>query len=56
MGSSTELGLSLRSPKTRIILLGPVIETEEGWKEAEYGSHVEEIDEKRWFKRNNIIS
>ena len=47
MGKSTELGMSFCSPQTRIIL--HVDEFEKGWKAAEYGTHVEEIDEIRRY-------
>ena len=44
MGNGTELGMSIWSPRTRIIL--SVYDDNNDWKRAEYGSHVEEIDEK----------
>ena len=42
--------------KTRIILFGIRWRHKNGWKEAEYGSHKEEIDEKCWSWWTNIIS
>ena len=41
MGKSIKLGMLVCSSKTRIMLVG----VRGGWKKAEYGSHVEEIDE-----------
>ena len=43
---NTKLGMSVSS-KTRSILIGKRGRHENGWKEAEYDTHVEEIDEKR---------
>ena len=40
MGKSIKLGMLVCSSKTRIMLVG----IRGGWKKAEYGSHVEEID------------
>ena len=45
MGKSAELGMLVCSSKTRIILVGIRGWHQKGWKEAEYGSHVEETDE-----------
>ena len=42
--------------KTRIVLVGKRGWHTNGWKEEEYGSHVEEIDEKRWSRRINFVS
>ena len=44
VGVSSELGMLVRSSETRVILY--VDEFEKGWKAAEYGTFVEEIDEK----------
>ena len=44
-GESTELGMSFCSPKTRFVLIGTRGRHRNGWKETEYGSHMEEIDE-----------
>ena len=44
---STKLELSVCSSKTRIILIGTRGKYQCGWKEAENGSCVEEIDERR---------
>ena len=52
MGESTELGMSVFSSKTMIILIGTRGCNKNGWNKAEYGSHVEEIDEKRGPFRN----
>ena len=46
MGKSAELGMSVCSPKTRIILIGKRGLYQKGWKEAKHGAHVEEMDEK----------
>ena len=43
MGKSTELGMSICSSKTRTILIGICGCHQNGWKEAEYGSHVEKM-------------
>ena len=51
-GKSTELGMSVCSSKTRIILIGTRGWHQDGCKEAEFGSHVEEIDEKTWILIN----
>ena len=51
MGKSLGLGMSVCSSRTRIMLVG----IHGGWKKAEYGSHVEEIDEAGWCWRTNII-
>ena len=56
MGVNTELGMSVCSSKTMIILIGLC-----GWywndsKKAEYGSCVEQMDETRWSGRTNIVS
>ena len=50
-GKSAELGMSLCSSKTRIIFVSIRGRHQNGWKEAEYGSHVEEIHEKCWSWR-----
>ena len=47
VGVSSELGMFVRSSETRVILY--VEEFEKGWKAAEFGTHVEEIDEKYGF-------
>ena len=47
MAESTKLGMSVCSLKTQIILVGIRGRHQNGWKKAEYGSHVEEIDDKR---------
>ena len=51
MGKWTELGLLLCSSKTRIILFGKRGWHQHGWKEPEYGSHVEEDYEKCGYWR-----
>ena len=53
MGKSTELGMSVYSTKTRIFIR--IRGHKHGWKKAECGSHVEEIDETRWFWRTIMI-
>ena len=45
VGNSTELGMSMCSSKIGIILIGIRGCHQNSWKEAEYGSHVEELDE-----------
>ena len=55
MGTSTELGMSVCSSETRIILVGPRGRHQSGSKKAECGSHVEEIDETCGSWRTNII-
>ena len=47
MGESTELGMPVRSSETGYFCQFFVDDIKNGWKEAECGSHVEEIDEKR---------
>ena len=42
--------------KQQLFLSVYVDDIKNEWKEAEYGSHVEEIDEERWFSWTNIIS
>ena len=49
---STKVGMSVCSSKTRIILIGLRGWHKIGWKEAEKGSHVEEIDEKTLIMLN----
>ena len=56
MGKSIKLGISFRSSKTRIVLIG-----KRGWckhclKRAENGSYAKEIDETCWSWRINTIS
>ena len=46
-GESSELGMYVRSSETMVISVGICGWHQNGWTEAEYGSHVEEIDEKR---------
>ena len=52
---STELGMSFCSSKKRIILIGICGWHQNCWKEAEFGFHVEEIDEKRGSWWTHII-
>ena len=52
----TELGMLVCSSKTKIILIGMSGWHQHGWKEAEYGSCVEEIDEEFSSWWTNIIS
>ena len=57
LGKSAELGLLVCSSKTKIILPVHVDDIKMAhWKEAAYGSHVEEIDEECWSWRTNLIS
>ena len=56
MGKKTELGMSVCSSKTRIILIGTRGSHQNGWKETEHGTHVEDIDETRRSWRTKIIS
>ena len=42
--------------KTRIVLVGIRESCKNDWKKAEYGSHVEEIDESCGRRRSNIMS
>ena len=56
MGKSAALGKYVRSSKTRVISAVYVDDIKNGWKETECGSHVEEIDERRWSWSTNIIS
>ena len=54
MGGSTELGMSVRSSKTMVMSVSTCGWHQNGWKE--YGSHVEEDDEKCGYWRTHIIS
>ena len=56
MGESTELGMYVPSSKTRVISASTCGWHQNGWKEAEHGSHVEETDEKIGHWRTHIIS
>ena len=56
MGKGTELGMSICSTKTWIFLIGIRGWCLNGWKQAEHGSLVEEIDETCWSWRANFIS
>ena len=51
---STKLGMFVCSSKTRIILIRKRGWHQNYWKEAEYGSHVEEIDEKTLILMNQL--
>ena len=54
---SAELGMPVRSSKTRIILVGTRGWHQNGWKEAEYGSHVEKkLMKTVEYGRTHIIS
>ena len=55
-GASTELGMSVCSSETRIVLVGTRGWHQNGLDKGEYGSHVEEINETFWSRRTNIIS
>ena len=46
MGGNSELGMYVRSSKTRVLSVSICGRHQNVWKEAEYVSHVEEIDEK----------
>ena len=52
---NTELGMSIWSSKTTVIFVGTRGWYQNGCKEAQYGSHVEQIDEECGFWRSNII-
>ena len=56
MANSAELGMSICSLKRMIILIGIRGWHLNGRTEAEYGSHVGEIDQKCWSWRTNFIS
>ena len=45
MGENSELRMYVRSSETGVISVSVCGCDQNGWKEAEYGSHVEEIDE-----------
>ena len=47
MEKSAELNVFFVHRKQGLFLSAHVDENQNGWKEAEYGSHVEEIDETR---------
>ena len=51
---STECGMPVCSSKTKIILTGKCEWCQKDWKEAEYDSHVEEIDEQCWHLTNQL--
>ena len=53
---STKLGMLIRSQKTKIVLISLCGWHQNGRKEAEFSSNVEDIDERRWHWRTNIIS
>ena len=44
-GKIAELEMSVCSSETRIMLIGICGSRKSGWKEAEYGSRAEEVDE-----------
>ena len=46
MGENSGLGMYVRPSETRIVLVSLCGCHQHGWTEPEYGSHVEEIDEK----------
>ena len=46
VGKSAELGMLICPQETRIFLVGILGRHQNGRGEAEYGSHVEEVDEK----------
>ena len=50
MGKSLELGMPCGSPKLRVTLIGTCVRHHDGWKEAEYEFHAEEIDEECRFR------
>ena len=56
MGKRTYLGMFVCSSKTMIIFISTRGWHQNGCKEAECGSHVEEIDGKRWSWRTSFIS
>ena len=45
MGASTKLEMHVRSSKTKVIFDSVCGWQQNGWNEAEYGSHVEVTDE-----------
>ena len=52
MGQSTNLGMYVYSSKTRVISVSFRGWHLNGWREAEDGSHVAEIDARRWSLKN----
>ena len=56
MGKSSKLGMYVRSMETRVFLSDKCGWHQNAWKEAEFGSNVEEIEEKRRNWRTNLIS
>ena len=46
MDQGTELRMSVCSPKAKIVLIDICARHQNGCEETEYGSHVEEIDDK----------
>ena len=56
MRGNTKLGMHVRSSKTRVISVSVCGRHQNCWKEEEYGSHVEELDEKCRHWRTHIIS
>ena len=46
---NSELGMSVRSSETRLICVRKCGWHQDGWKGADYGSHVEEFDGKMWM-------
>ena len=56
MWKNTKLGIYVLSSRTRVFSVRRCGWHQNGWNEAEYGSHVEETDEKRWSWGTNIIS
>ena len=56
MGQGTNLGMYVCSSKTRVISVSFRGWHLNGWREAENGSHVAEIDARRWSWRTRIIS
>ena len=56
LGKSTKLGMRILSQKTSFFFIGLCGWHQNRWKEAEFGSYVGEIDERRWYWGANIMS
>ena len=55
LGESFLLGMLIRTPWKRIILISVCGWHQIGWKETKYGSDVESAQQRSWFGRTNII-
>ena len=55
LGENSKLGMSLCTPKKKIILIFVCGWNKIGWKETKYSSDVENTQQRSWFGRTNIF-